>query len=84
LGPTHEEVVTELVGHHIQSYRDLPLLVYQIQVKFRDEPRPRAGLVRLREFVMKDLYSFDVDEAGVEISYQKCCTLMNISINDAA
>jgi prolyl-tRNA synthetase len=71
LGPTHEEVVTELVGHHIQSYRDLPLLVYQIQVKFRDEPRPRAGLVRLREFVMKDLYSFDVDEAGVEISYQK-------------
>jgi prolyl-tRNA synthetase len=71
LGPTHEEVVTELVAHHVQSYRDLPLLVYQIQVKFRDEPRPRAGLVRLREFVMKDLYSFDVDEAGVEISYQK-------------
>ena len=71
LGPTHEEVVTELVSHHVQSYRDLPLLVYQIQTKFRDEPRPRAGLVRLREFVMKDLYSFDVDEAGVEISYQK-------------
>jgi prolyl-tRNA synthetase len=71
LGPTHEEVVTELVAHHVQSYRDLPLLVYQIQVKFRDEPRPRAGLVRLREFVMKDLYSFDVDEAGVETSYQK-------------
>ena len=71
LGPTHEEVVTELVSHHVQSYRDLPLMVYQIQVKFRDEPRPRAGLVRLREFVMKDLYSFDVDEAGVEISYQK-------------
>jgi prolyl-tRNA synthetase len=71
LGPTHEEVVTELVAHHVQSYRDLPLLVYQIQVKFRDEPRPRAGMVRLREFVMKDLYSFDVDEVGVEISYQK-------------
>jgi prolyl-tRNA synthetase len=71
LGPTHEEVVTELVSHHVQSYRDLPLMVYQIQVKFRDEPRPRAGLVRLREFVMKDLYSFDVDEAGVEISYHK-------------
>lgn len=71
LGPTHEEVVTELVARHVQSYRDLPLLVYQIQVKFRDEPRPRAGMVRLREFVMKDLYSFDVDEAGVEISYQK-------------
>ena len=71
LGPTHEEVITELVSHHVQSYRDLPLLVYQIQTKFRDEPRPRAGLVRLREFVMKDLYSFDADEAGVEISYQK-------------
>jgi prolyl-tRNA synthetase len=71
LGPTHEEVITELVSHHVQSYRDLPLLIYQIQVKFRDEPRPRAGLVRLREFVMKDLYSFDTDEAGVEISYQK-------------
>ena len=71
LGPTHEEVITELVSHHVQSYRDLPLLVYQIQTKFRDEPRPRAGLVRLREFIMKDLYSFDVDEAGVEISYQK-------------
>ena len=68
LGPTHEEVVTELVSHHVQSYRDLPLLVYQIQTKFRDEPRPRAGLVRLREFIMKDLYSFDVDDAGVEIS----------------
>ena len=71
LGPTHEEVVTELVSHHVQSYRDLPLMVYQIQVKFRDEPRPRAGLVRLREFVMKDLYSFDIDEAGVETSYHK-------------
>ncbi len=71
LGPTHEEVVTELAARHVQSYRDLPLMVYQIQTKFRDEPRPRAGLVRLREFVMKDLYSFDVDEAGVEISYQK-------------
>ena len=71
LGPTHEEVVTELVAHNIQSYRDLPLLVYQIQTKFRDELRPRAGLIRAREFVMKDLYSFDVDEAGVETSYQK-------------
>lgn len=70
LGPTHEEVVTEIVAHHVQSYRDLPLLVYQIQTKFRDEPRPRAGLVRAREFIMKDLYSFDVDDAGVEKSYQ--------------
>jgi prolyl-tRNA synthetase len=71
LGPTHEEVVTELVSHHVQSYRDLPLLVYQIQTKFRDEPRPRAGLIRARELVMKDLYSFDADEAGVETSYKK-------------
>jgi prolyl-tRNA synthetase len=71
LGPTHEEVITDLVARHVQSYRDLPLLVYQIQTKFRDEIRPRAGLVRAREFIMKDLYSFDVDEAGTEISYQK-------------
>jgi len=71
LGPTHEEVVTELVTHHVRSYRDLPLLVYQIQTKFRDEPRPRGGLIRVREFGMKDLYSFDVDEAGLDISYNK-------------
>ena len=71
LGPTHEEIITELVAHNVQSYRDLPLLIYQIQVKFRDEPRPRAGLVRAREFIMKDLYSFDINDAGVEISYRK-------------
>ena len=71
LGPTHEEVVTELAKYNVQSYRDLPLLLYQIQVKFRDEPRPRGGLIRVREFLMKDLYSFDVDEAGLDISYQK-------------
>ncbi|MBI4286500.1 MAG: proline--tRNA ligase [Chloroflexi bacterium] len=71
LGPTHEEVITELVAHNVQSYRDLPLRLYQIQTKFRDEPRPRAGLVRCREFIMKDLYSFDVDEAGLDESYQK-------------
>jgi prolyl-tRNA synthetase len=71
LGPTHEEVITYLVSHHVQSYRDLPLLPYQIQNKFRDEPRPRGGLLRVREFIMKDLYSFDLDEAGMEISYQK-------------
>ena len=70
LGPTHEEVLTQLVSHHIQSYRDLPKLLYQIQVKFRDEPRPRGGLIRAREFHMKDLYSFDTDEAGLEESYQ--------------
>jgi prolyl-tRNA synthetase len=71
LGPTHEELFTQLVSHHVQSYRDLPKLLYQIQVKFRDEPRPRGGLIRAREFPMKDLYSFDVDEAGLDESYQK-------------
>ena len=62
LGPTHEEIIIELLSHHVQSYRDLPLLLYQIQTKFRDEPRPRGGLMRAREFTMKDLYSFDADE----------------------
>ncbi|MFC2021190.1 proline--tRNA ligase [Chloroflexota bacterium] len=71
LGPTHEEVITELVKYNVQSYRDLPLMLYQIQTKFRDEPRPRAGLVRAREFIMKDLYSFDVDEAGLDRSYDR-------------
>jgi len=70
LGPTHEEVITELVRRYVQSYRDLPLLLYQIQNKFRDEPRPRGGLLRVREFIMKDLYSFDIDEAGLDNSYQ--------------
>ncbi len=71
LGPTHEEVITQLVSHNVQSYRDLPLLLYQIQTKFRDEPRPRAGLIRVREFTMKDLYSFDTDEDGLNQSYEK-------------
>ncbi len=71
LGPTHEEVIAELASHNVQSYRDLPLLLYQIQTKFRDEPRPRGGLVRVREFAMKDLYSFDADEEGLKQSYQK-------------
>jgi prolyl-tRNA synthetase len=71
LGPTHEEVITELVIHNVKSYRDLPLLLYQIQTKFRDEPRPRAGLLRVREFTMKDLYSFDSDEEGLNESYNK-------------
>jgi prolyl-tRNA synthetase len=71
LGPTHEEVVTQLAGHNVQSYRDLPLLLYQIQTKFRDEPRPRGGLIRVREFSMKDLYSFDTDEEGLDKSYNK-------------
>jgi len=71
LGPTHEEVVTDLARRNVKSYRDLPLMLYQIQTKFRDEPRPRGGLVRVREFAMKDLYSFDMDEAGLEASYQR-------------
>ncbi|MFC1928326.1 proline--tRNA ligase [Chloroflexota bacterium] len=71
LGPTHEEVITELVRYNVQSYRDLPLLLYQIQTKFRDEPRPRGGLIRVREFTMKDLYSFDTDEEGLNQSYNK-------------
>jgi prolyl-tRNA synthetase len=74
LGPTHEEVITELVGHNAQSYRDLPLMLYQIQTKFRDEPRPRGGLVRVREFIMKDLYSFDTNEKGLDKSYRKMLT----------
>jgi len=71
LGPTHEEVITQLAGRYIQSYRDLPRLLYQIQVKLRDEPRPRGGLIRVREFHMKDLYSFDTDEAGLDESYRE-------------
>lgn len=69
LGPTHEEVVTDLVRHEIRSYRQLPLNLYQIQTKFRDEIRPRFGLMRGREFIMKDAYSFDKDEAGADTSY---------------
>jgi len=71
LGPTHEEIVTDLVRRRVQSYRDLPLTLYQIQTKFRDEPRPRGGLLRVREFTMKDAYSFDSDAAGLDVSYQK-------------
>jgi len=73
LGPTHEEVITDLVHRYVQSYRELPLLLYQIQTKLRDEPRPRGGLIRVREFIMKDLYSFDADEAGLDKSYQSMC-----------
>jgi prolyl-tRNA synthetase len=71
LGPTHEEVTVDLFKRLVQSYRDLPILIYQIQTKFRDEPRPRGGLMRTREFTMKDLYSFDVDDAGLDVSYEK-------------
>ncbi|GAA2147888.1 proline--tRNA ligase [Nocardioides koreensis] len=70
LGPTHEEMFTLVVKDLYSSYKDLPLSIYQIQTKYRDEARPRAGLLRGREFVMKDSYSFDVDDAGLERSYQ--------------
>lgn len=71
LGPTHEEVVTDIVRGSISSYKQLPVTLYQIQGKFRDEPRPRAGLLRGREFVMKDAYSFDRDLAGLDASFDK-------------
>lgn len=70
LGPTHEEIITFLVKNEINSYRDLPLLLYQIQNKYRDEKRPRFGLLRAREFIMKDLYSFDANEEGLQRSYK--------------
>jgi prolyl-tRNA synthetase len=70
LGPTHEEVITDLAKNHIFSYRQLPLVLYQIQTKFRDEIRPRFGLVRACEFIMKDAYSFDRDSAGLDKNYQ--------------
>jgi len=78
LGPTHEEVITDLARRYVRSYRDLPVMPYQIQTKFRDEPRPRGGLVRVREFSMKDLYSFDTDEANLDISY---CKMMQAYTN---
>ena len=71
LSPTHEEGVTDLAKRHIRSYRDMPKNLYQIQVKFRDELRPRGGLMRGREFLMKDGYSFDVSFDAAEESYQK-------------
>jgi prolyl-tRNA synthetase len=71
LGPTHEEVITDLFRREVRSYRQLPLNFYQIQTKFRDEIRPRFGLMRGREFIMKDAYSFDKDEEGAKVSYMK-------------
>lgn len=70
-GPTHEEVITDLVRREVRSYRQLPLNLYQIQTKFRDEIRPRFGIMRCREFTMKDGYSYDLDEKGVEETYRK-------------
>lgn len=71
LGPTHEEVVTELASAYLKSFRDLPQTLYQIQTKFRDEARPRFGVIRTKEFIMKDAYSFDADEAGLDVNYKK-------------
>ena len=70
LGPTHEEVITDIVRREVSSYKHLPKKLYQIQTKFRDEVRPRFGLMRAREFIMNDAYSFDIDEAGLDASYQ--------------
>ncbi len=71
LGPTHEEIVTDIARREIRSYRDMPKNLYQVQTKFRDEPRPRGGLLRCREFIMKDAYSFDVDEESAKKSYEE-------------
>lgn len=71
LGPTHEEVITELAGAYLKTHHVLPKTLYQIQTKFRDELRPRFGIIRTKEFMMKDAYSFDVDEAGLDRSYQR-------------
>ena len=77
IAPTHEETVTDMVAKNVSSYRDLPFILYQIQTKYREEPRPRAGLLRVREFEMKDAYSFDVDEEGLDISYKKMIDAYN-------
>jgi prolyl-tRNA synthetase len=71
LGMTHEEVMTSIARNELRSYKQLPQIWYQIQTKFRDEPRPKAGLLRVRQFIMKDAYSFDIDEAGLDVSYNK-------------
>ena len=74
LGPTHEEVVTKLFADTVNSYKQMPIIFYQIQTKFRDEARPRGGLIRVREFTMKDAYSFDIDDQALETSYEKMST----------
>lgn len=71
LAMTHEEIVTDIARKELRSYKQLPQIWYQIQTKFRDEPRPKSGLLRVRQFIMKDAYSFDIDEAGLDLSYQK-------------
>src|SRR5246500_1077357 len=71
LGMTHEEVMTDIARSELRSYKQLPQIWYQIQTKFRDEPRPKSGLIRVRQFIMKDSYSFDIDPAGLDESYKK-------------
>src|SRR5213083_970815 len=71
LAMTHEENMTEIARKELRSYKQLPQIWYQIQSKFRDEPRPKAGLLRVRQFIMKDSYSFDIDPAGLDVSYKK-------------
>ena len=71
LGPTHEELFAIAAGMKIRSYKDMPFSLYQIQTKFRDEPRSRYGLIRVKEFIMKDAYTFDIDEKGLDVAYNK-------------
>ena len=71
LSMTHEEVMTDIARKELRSYKQLPQIWYQIQTKFRDEARPKSGLLRVRQFIMKDSYSFDIDAAGLDVSYQK-------------
>ncbi len=71
LGMTHEEVMTAIARGELRSYKQLPQIWYQIQTKFRDEPRPKSGLLRVRQFIMKDSYSFDLDAEGLDVSYEK-------------
>ena len=83
IGPTHEEVITDIVRDNIHSYKELPLNLYQIQTKFRDDIRPRFGVMRAREFIMKDAYSFDKDDSGAE-AMRPCIRPTKISLNGAA
>ena len=71
LGMTHEEIMTDIARKELRSYKQLPQIWYQIQTKFRDEPRPKSGLLRVRQFIMKDAYSFDIDADGLDVSYKK-------------
>ncbi len=82
LGPTHEEEITEIAKRFILSYKQMPLILYQIQTKFRDETRPRFGLIRSCEFIMKDAYSFDIDENALDISYEKMLRAYNNIFRD--